>query len=203
MEWPLDRECCRECAPRTPRRSLRGDPACGGGRDGWAAWVGCGEIQASPSSGGPVPGFWDVGGTSRCHPRGPGGDTRQEKAAAVARCEEAERERFGLWGSEGVPLYRGGLSTWISLGNGREGPDTPIKGPALTRQAAPGVLWFLPGHLSKDPPKCPTSLGWGLRPPSQGHPPGQRVRTILSWMLGDAGKWYAYIPAGTGRLSPR
>lgn len=88
----------------------------------------------------------------------------------MARCEEAERERFGLWGSEGVPLYTGGLSTWISLGNGQEGPDTPIKGPAPIRQAAPGVLWFLPGHLSEDPPKLPHVPGVGSV--VTGSPPG-------------------------------
>lgn len=81
------------------------------GMDGWHGW---GVVKFELLS----PLWWSCpkvlgsAGTSQCHPPALGGDTRQEKEAAVARCEEAEREGFGgsagfsqraPWGSEGVP----------------------------------------------------------------------------------------------------
>lgn len=187
-------------------------PPAAAGMDGRHGWVVVKFRLLPPLRAVPSQGFGICGDLPVSPPPAPGGDTRQEKEAAVARCEEAEREGFG----EGWPrprstlgwpavsqLLQRSLPTWISFRNGREGPEAPMKGPAPTHQAAPGVHWSLPGHSSEDPTNCPTSPGWGLCPRHSVTPRGQRVRTILSWMVGDAGKWYGYTPAGTGRLSPR
>lgn len=148
MEWPPGWECCWECPLWMLGRGFLfiflfffwGDLAPGSG-DGWEAWVGCGEIQASPCSGGAVPGFWDV--------RGPPGVTPQLREGTRGRRTKQLRpdvrkqSRRGLgsaslgqgppWGSEGVPWLKRGLSTWISFGNGRRDRTHQWKeGPALT-----------------------------------------------------------------------
>lgn len=95
-----------------------------GGGDGWLAWVGCGGIQASPSSGGPVPGFWDLGGSPGVTPQLWEGTRGRRTKQLSPDVRKQSRRGLGSAGlsqgpPQGVPGLRRGLSTWISLGNGR------------------------------------------------------------------------------------